>query len=52
MTAEERAEQADLVGDLLAPIPRTAVVPAVRAGLGLPPRLTDEIVQAFDDFPT
>jgi hypothetical protein len=50
VTAEEREEQADLVGDLLAPIPRTAVVPAVRAALGLPQRLTDEIVQAFDDF--
>jgi hypothetical protein len=47
MTAEE---QADLVSDLLAPIPRTAVVPAVRATLGLPHKTTDRIVQAFDDF--
>lgn len=50
MTGEERQEQADLVSDLLAPIPRTAIVPAVRAALGLPHRQTDRIVQAFDDF--
>jgi hypothetical protein len=48
MTAEE--EQAELVSDLLAPIPRTAIVPAVRATLGLPHKPTDQIVQAFDDF--
>lgn len=50
MTGEEQQEQADLVSDLLAPIPRTAIVPAVRAALGLPHRQTDRIVQAFDDF--
>jgi len=43
-------DQNDLVSDLLAPIPRTAVVPAVRAALGLSHRQTDRIVQAFDDF--
>lgn len=48
MTAEERA--ADLVSDLLEPIPRTAIVPAVRAALGLSQKLSDRIVQAFDDF--
>jgi hypothetical protein len=50
VTAEERKEQADLVSDLLAPIPRTAIVPAVRAALGLSERRSDQIVQAFDDF--
>jgi len=47
MTAEEQAE---LVSDLLEPIPRTAVVPAVRAALGLSEKQADRIVQAFDDF--
>ncbi len=50
MTSEEQREQADLFDDLLAPIPRTAIVPAVRAALGLSQRQTDRIVQAFDDF--
>lgn len=50
MTGEEQREQAELVSDLLAPIPRTAIVPAVRATLGLPHKQTDRIVQAFDDF--
>jgi hypothetical protein len=50
VTAEERQEQGDLVADLLAPIPRTAIVPAVRAALGLSERQTDRVVQAFDDF--
>jgi Type II restriction endonuclease EcoO109I len=45
-----RGEQADLVNDLLAPIPRTAIVPAVRAALGLSHKLTDRVVQAFDDY--
>ena len=45
-----REQQADLVSDLLAPIPRTAIVPAVRAALGLPHKSTDRIVQAFDDY--
>jgi hypothetical protein len=43
-------EQTDLVSDLLAPIPRTAVVPAVRAALGVSHKQADRIVQAFDDF--
>jgi hypothetical protein len=50
MTGEKPQEQADLLDELLAPIPRTAIVPAVRAALGLPHRQTDRIVQAFDDF--
>lgn len=36
--------------DLLTPIPRVAIVPAVRAVLGLPHRHVDRIVQSFDDF--
>ncbi len=50
MTGEEQREQAELVSDLLAPIPRTAIVPAVRATLGVTQKLADRIVQAFDDF--
>lgn len=50
MTGEEQRQQVDLVGDLLAQIPRTAIVDAVHAALGLPRRQTDRIVQAFDDF--
>lgn len=50
VTSEEQQEQADLLDDLLAPIPRAAIVPAVRAALGLSERQTDRIVQAFDDF--
>jgi hypothetical protein len=38
MTAEE---QASLVRDLLEPTPRTAVVPAVRAALGLSEKQAD-----------
>lgn len=43
-------DQADLVSDLLAPIPRKAIVPAVRATLGLTHGQADRVVQAFDDF--
>ncbi|HZS62867.1 MAG TPA: PmeII family type II restriction endonuclease [Gemmatimonadaceae bacterium] len=50
MTSDEEKVQADIVSELLAPIPRTAIVPAVRAALGLSQRVTDQIVQAFDDF--
>jgi hypothetical protein len=50
MTREEQQTPADLVSDLLAPIPRTAIVPAVRAALGLSQKLSDQVVQAFDDF--
>jgi hypothetical protein len=50
MTGEGQREDTDLVSELLAPIPRTAIVPAVRAALGLANRQTDRIVQAFDDF--
>jgi Type II restriction endonuclease EcoO109I len=42
--------QNELVSDLLAPIPRTAVVPAVRATLGLSQKQSDRVVEAFDDF--
>jgi hypothetical protein len=48
VTAEEQA--ADLVSVLLEPIPRTAIVPAVRAALGLSQKLSDRVVQAFDDY--
>jgi Type II restriction endonuclease EcoO109I len=50
MTADEQHENADLLDAVLAPIPRTAIVPAVRAALGLSERQTDQIVQAFDIF--
>ena len=56
VTGEEQQEQGDqqkqgdLLDDLLSPIPRTAIVPAVRAALGLSQRQTDRIVQTFDDF--
>lgn len=50
MTSEEEREHADLFDDLLEPIPRKAIVPAVRAALGLSERQSDRVVQAFDDF--
>jgi hypothetical protein len=40
----------ELLDDLLAPIPRKAVVPAFEAALGLSRRHADTIVQAFDDY--
>jgi len=43
-------EETDLFADLLAPIPRVAVVPAVRAALGVTHSQADRIIQAFDDF--
>jgi type II restriction endonuclease EcoO109I-like protein len=43
-------ERPDLLDDLLAPIPRKAIVPAVEAALGVPRSEADRIVQAFDDF--
>lgn len=45
-----REKQADLVNELLAPIPRRAVVLAVRAALGISHKLSDRVVQAFDDY--
>jgi hypothetical protein len=48
--SDEVREQVDLLGDLLEPIPRKAIVPAVRAALGLSERQSDRIVRAFDDF--
>jgi hypothetical protein len=41
--------QQSLFEDLLAPIPRKAVVPAVDV-LGVPRKKADRIVQAFDDY--
>jgi hypothetical protein len=40
----------EFLEDLLEPIPRTAVVPAVEASLGVTRRHADAIVKAFDDF--
>jgi hypothetical protein len=48
VTADEQA--AEFVSDLLTEIPRTAVVPAVRAALGVPEKVAKQIVQAFDDY--
>jgi len=51
MTVEEQdALQTNLFEDLLAPIPRKAIVPAVEAALGIPRRKSERIVDAFDDF--
>lgn len=50
VTAEENALQTSLFEDLLAPIPRTATVPAVAAALGVPRPVADKIVDAFDQF--
>jgi hypothetical protein len=43
-------QQADLLDDLLAPIPRKAILPAVEAALGVQRKQADAIVQAFDDY--
>jgi hypothetical protein len=43
-------QEPELLDDLLAPIPRQAVVPAVEAALGIERRHADAIVQAFDDY--
>jgi len=50
VTGEEQREQENLVEDLLAQIPRTAIVDAVHAALGLPRRQAEGIVKAFDEF--
>jgi hypothetical protein len=47
MVEDQRAE---LLDDLLEPIPRKAVVPAVEAALGVSRKNADAIVQAFDDY--
>ncbi len=44
------SDETDLLADLLAPIPGTAVVPAVEAALAVTRRRADQIVQAYDDF--
>lgn len=43
-------EQRELLDDLLPAIPRSAVVPAIQAALGLSRRQADQVVGAFDDF--
>jgi hypothetical protein len=43
-------EQRELLDDLLPAIPRSAVVPAIQAALGVSRRQADQIVGAFDDF--
>ena len=40
----------ELLDELLAPIPRIAIVPAIEEALGLPRAKADAVVQAFDDF--
>jgi hypothetical protein len=47
MVEDQRTE---LLDDLLEPIPRKAVVPAVEATLGVPRKTADAIVEAFDDY--
>ena len=43
-------EEQQLLDDLLAPIPRQAVVPAVQAALGIPRSQAKRIVDTFDEF--
>jgi hypothetical protein len=50
VTSEEEQTEAGLLEDLLPQIPRTAVVPAVQAALGLSQRQSAMIVEAFDEF--
>src|SRR4051794_12240417 len=50
MAVEENLLQTNLFEDLLAPIPRKAIVPAVEAALGISRRKSEKIVDAFDDF--
>jgi len=47
MVEDQRTE---LLDDLLEPIPRKAVVPAVAATLGVSRKTAEAIVQAFDDY--
>jgi hypothetical protein len=44
------ADTTDLVQELLAPLPRAALVPAVQAVLGVTSHQADQIVTAFDEF--
>jgi hypothetical protein len=46
---EEGQDERELLDDLLAPIPRTAIVPAVAAALGVSRADAKRIVAAFDD---
>jgi len=48
VTVEENTLQTNLFEDLLAPIPRKAIVPAVEAALGVPRQKAEKIVEAFD----
>ena len=43
-------QQPEIVSELLAEIPKTAVVPAVRAALGVSQASAERIVRAFDQF--
>jgi hypothetical protein len=43
-------QHVELLDDLLAPIPRKAILPAVEAALGVWRKQADAIVQAFDDY--
>jgi hypothetical protein len=49
VTSEDDRQQ-DLFDDLLAQVPRSAIVDAVRAVLGLPQRQTEQVVKSFDEF--
>lgn len=44
------AETTDLVEDLVSPLPRTALVPAVQTVLGVTWNQADQIATAFDEF--
>jgi hypothetical protein len=43
-------QQVDMLDDLLAPIPRKAILPAVEAALRVQRKQAEAIVQAFDDY--
>lgn len=40
----------DMVGDLIAPLPRSAMVPAVQAVLGVTKEKAERIVERFDEL--
>jgi len=48
VTDHEFTLQTSLFEDLLAPIPRKAIIPAVEAALGVSRQQSDSIVSAFD----
>lgn len=49
-SAVSRDRQHDLVADLLEPLPRVALVPAVQAVLGVTSEDARRIVEAFDEY--